>query len=233
MPDAEGQRTYLLHMRRYTDTRSILELFTEHLGRMAVVARTGGKRSPHYLHFKPAQVSWRGQGELKTLVSYESLPIHTSPLLGTATYCGLYVNELLQRLVPVADPCLTLFQAYETCLTHLGKATSGGGLESALRRFELELLAEMGVSLEFSVCASSGEPVDPEKAYRLVQESGFEPSLEVPEPKRKVFAGQDLLAIAERDFSTPETLRAAKTITRLSLAPLLGSKPLKSREFFQ
>lgn len=233
MSEAEGQRAYLLHLRRYTDTRSILELFTECLGRVAVVARTSGKRPPNFLHFKPAQASWRGQGNLKTLISYENLPSPPAPLVGTASYCGLYVNELIQRLVPVADSCLSLFRAYETCLTQLGGTPSGGDLESALRRFELKLLAEMGVGLEFTICATSGEPVHPERAYRLVQESGFEPSIEAPAPKRNVFAGRDLLAIAAGDFTTPETLRAAKAITRLSLAPLLGGKPLKSREFFQ
>lgn len=233
MSEAGEQRAYLLHLRRYTDTRSIIELFTEYLGRVAVVARSGGKRSPNYLHFKPAQVSWRGQGELKTLISFESLPMLSAPLAGTASFCGLYVNELVQRLVPVADPCLTLFQSYETCLAQLGSAASNGALEAALRRFELCLLAEMGVGLEFTHCAGSGEPIDPEGAYRWVQESGFELSSEAPAPKRRVFAGQDLLAIAAGDFSTPQTLRAAKTISRLSLGPLLGGKPLKSREFFQ
>lgn len=233
MVEAEVQRAYLLHLRRYTDTRSILELFTEGQGRVAVVARSGGKRSPNYLHFKPAQASWRGQGSLKTLLSYESLPSHSAPLVGTASYCGLYTNELLQRLLQPGDPCPPLFYAYEACLKQLGEGSSNGDLESALRRFELHLLAEMGVGLDFAACASSGEPLDLDSSYRLVQESGFEPSGEAPEPRRGVFAGRDLLAIAAGDFSTPETLRTAKIVTRLSLAPLLGSKALKSREFFQ
>lgn len=229
----EVHRAYLLHLRRYTDTRSILELFTASLGRMALVARTGGKRSANYLHFKPAQVFWRGQGELKTLISYESLPAVAGPLSGSASFCGLYINELIQRLLPIADPYPSLFKAYEDCLTQLSAARGGADLEVALRRFELIFLRDLGLGLDFEHCAESGKPLNSKGAYRLVHEFGFESSAEPPELRRGVFAGRILLAIAAEDFSTPDARRVAKAIARASFSRLLGGKPLKSREFFQ
>jgi len=41
------------------------------------------------------------------------------------------------------------------------------------------------------------------------------------------------LALAAGDFTDPDVLKTAKNISRKALAPLLGSKPLKSRELFR
>jgi DNA repair protein RecO (recombination protein O) len=46
------------------------------------------------------------------------------------------------------------------------------------------------------------------------------------------FSGQHIQAIAARDFTVPEVKQTAKRITRILLKPLLGSKPLMSRELF-
>ena len=42
-----------------------------------------------------------------------------------------------------------------------------------------------------------------------------------------------LLAIAEDDYTEIETRRAAKRVLRAALKPLLGERPLTSRQFFR
>jgi DNA repair protein RecO (recombination protein O) len=49
---------------------------------------------------------------------------------------------------------------------------------------------------------------------------------------RGYYSGELLLAIGSRQFDQPSRL-AAKYLCRQALSPLLGNKPLKSRELFQ
>lgn len=47
-----------------------------------------------------------------------------------------------------------------------------------------------------------------------------------------IIPGLAILAIAERNFSAPETKQYAKYLSRLMLKPLLGNRPLNSRNLF-
>ncbi|MEL0635045.1 DNA repair protein RecO, partial [Pseudoalteromonas carrageenovora] len=49
---------------------------------------------------------------------------------------------------------------------------------------------------------------------------------------RAGFSGKQLNSIANPDFSQSDVLYMAKQLSRYILKPLLGSKPLKSRELF-
>ena len=53
------------------------------------------------------------------------------------------------------------------------------------------------------------------------------------EPGALLFSGAVLLDIRRRDFSGPEVRRAAKWLARQLLQPLLGDRPLASRELFE
>ena len=93
--------------------------------------------------FQPLSLSWSGSGELKTLLKAEwrgGLPL----LGGSALLCGFYLNELLLKLLPREDPHPRLFAT-----TSGARRASPRGAEQApvLRRFELELLAELGYAL--------------------------------------------------------------------------------------
>ena len=138
------QSAFILHRRPYRNTSLLLEAFSQEQGRLGLVARgvvAPKSRLKGLLQpFTPLLLSWTGVGELATLTTAEetALPIALPPNRGLA---GLYVNELLVRLLPRLDPLPSLFVAYETLLAELATAP---GEEPPLRRFEKRLLEELG-----------------------------------------------------------------------------------------
>ena len=50
---------------------------------------------------------------------------------------------------------------------------------------------------------------------------------------QSMYKGEHLLAIAKGEFVEAEVESTAKKIIRISIARLLGNKPLKSRELFK
>ncbi|QCR35263.1 DNA repair protein RecO [Nissabacter sp. SGAir0207] len=225
------QRAFVLHGRPYSETSLMLDLFTEGHGRVRVLAKGARSRRSNLKGalqpFTPLLVRWGGRGEVKTLRNAEPVSL-ALPLTGLMLYSGLYVNELLARVLEAESDCATLFFDYLNCIQSL--AAGQGSPELALRRFELALLAHLGYGVDFLHCAGSGEPVSDEMTYRYREEKGFIASLVVD---NRSFTGRQLRALAERDFPDADTLRAAKRFTRMALKPYLGGKPLKSRELFR
>ncbi|HDL7824197.1 TPA: DNA repair protein RecO [Yersinia enterocolitica] len=225
------QRAFVLHGRPYSETSLMLDLFTEGEGRMRVLAKGArGRRSNLkgcLQPFTPLLVRWTGRGEVKTLRSAEPVSL-ALPLTGSMLYSGLYVNELLSRVLEHQTNYSALFFDYLHCLQSL--AGSDGSPEYALRQFELAILAHLGYGVDFLHCAGSGQPVSDTMTYRYREEKGFIASLVVDHYS---FTGRQLLALANREFPDADTLRAAKRFTRIALKPYLGGKPLKSRELFR
>ena len=92
------------------------------------------------------------------------------------------------------------------------------------------IMAHIGAELgrvEPGYCADNGSAVDPRGRYRFVPEYGMQ---RVAEGERG-FDGEVLFQIAAGQFEG-EALRVAKRLTRSALAPLLGDRPLRSRELF-
>ncbi|CQD38222.1 DNA repair protein RecO [Yersinia mollaretii] len=225
------QRAFVLHGRPYSETSLMLDLFTEGEGRMRVLAKGArGRRSNLkgcLQPFTPLLVRWSGRGEVKTLRSAEPVSL-ALPLSGSMLYSGLYVNELLSRVLEHQTNYSALFFDYLHCLQSL--AGSDGTPEYALRQFELAILAHLGYGVDFLHCSGSGQPVSETMTYRYREEKGFIASLVIDHYS---FTGRQLLALAHREFPDADTLRAAKRFTRIALKPYLGGKPLKSRELFR
>lgn len=224
------QRAFVLHARPYSETSLLIDLFTEGNGKIRLLAKGARSRRSQLKGclqpFVPLLVRWGGKGEVKTLRNAEAVSL-ALPLTGTMLYSGLYVNELLSRVLDQGTAYPALFFDYLHCLQAL--ASSTGSFESALRCFELALLEQLGYGIDFLHCAGSGEPVSDEMTYRYREEKGFIASLI---KDNLSFTGKDLQALAQRAFPDSDTLRAAKRFTRIALKPYLGNKPLKSRELF-
>lgn len=77
---------------------------------------------------------------------------------GGTTLVGLYLNELVTRLCPRDDPHPGIYAAYRQTLTRLVAGEPAGW---TLRRFERDLLAELGYALALDVRADSGEALIP------------------------------------------------------------------------
>ncbi|MEZ8144576.1 DNA repair protein RecO [Enterovibrio norvegicus FF-33] len=224
------QRCFVLHSRPYSETSLILDVFSETHGRVSIMAKGArGKRSPlkgALQPFTPLLMKWSGRGEMRTLRHAEAMGL-AIPLAGNALFSGFYLNEILSRVVEPETGYHQLFFDYVTALTELAQHANP---EPALRRFELALLDSLGYGVDFLNCAGSGEPVDENMTYIFREQLGFVASL--MKSNNLTFTGSDLNALATRQFSTADQLKAAKRFTRLALKPYLGSKPLKSRELF-
>jgi len=226
---ASGQPTssaaFILHSRPYKETSALLDIFSPQQGRIRAVlrrARTafGGVAQP----FIPLDIELRGRGELKTLSRLEALA-PTLKLSGERLFSALYLNELLMRLLPQADAQPLLFEHYQSALTLL---ESGTLLEPVLRRFEWQLLNELGYgfALDQEQC---GRPLQADGYYRLHAAGGLQRS---DRADASLFAGHSLLALARGEWSANGALPTAKRLMRKALAAHLGSRPLASRQLF-
>lgn len=227
---------WILHVRKFRDTSVILELLTAEEGRVNAVMRgVRSKRSRISGHVRPftrVLTSWFGRGELKTIRTMD-FPRAGASLTGDSLMLGMYVNELLVRVLGRYDEAPGVFAAYGELVDHLERDQD---VLPTLRRFELFLLAELGYGITFELEAGSGLAIEPAGWYRFAPDEGFSRVDDVgvredgPEP---LFRGEDLLAIGAGDLDRVDTDRAAKRIVRRSLGTLLGGRGLKSRELFR
>ena len=228
------QPAYVLHSRPYRDTSAIIELFTPEYGRLSAVAR-GVRRqsrrrssSARTQPFSPLLVSFSGRAELKTLVASESAG-QPHVLAGNGLFSGLYLNELLVRLLHRHDPHPELFAFYAATLERLA---SGEALEPVLREFELQLLDDLGYSVDFTVDAHSGLEVRKDCLYVYQTELGLVHSPRRPDNGKPAYSGADLKQIAGGDYSGAGAT-TAKRLLREVLAGHLGGEPLRSRQLFR
>lgn len=212
---------WVLHRRPYRNTSLLVDLLTDTHGRICAVAK-GGRRDPLLQPFRSVQVRWRGAGDLKTLLGVEPLA-PALPLTGDALYCGLYINEVLMRLLHRDDPHAGLLSLYQDSLA--GLAEAGAWRDVLLRNFEFRLLDMLGYGIDLAQDANGHELV-PGLRYRLVPEQGLVADI------GGHFEGDLLCALARGDWQ-PEVRRLARNLMREALAPHLGDRPLASRELFR
>jgi len=225
MEQPVGQPAYVLHSRAYKETSALVDFLTPQGRVRAVLRRARGKGGSLLRPFAPLEVELRGRGELKNVGRLETLGI-AAWLHGDALFSGLYLNELLMRLLPAEAPHPALFEHYTLTLQALA---AGRPLEPLLRSFEWRLLDELGYafSLQHDV---NDLPIAADGRYRLRVDAGLE-RVELLQPG--LFRGIELLALADADWDTPGALLAAKRLMRQALAVHLGAKPLVSRELFR
>lgn len=231
----EQEPGFILHSRGFTDSRILIDLLTAHHGKVRAVYRLPKRAKSTVIKpqpFTPLLIGYTGGGELKNITTVEStgLAVLTG---GTALFCGIYLNELLQKLLPVEMECAGLFRAYQMVLVKLAHADTGSE-DIPLREFELQLLAELGYRVVFSSDVL-GEPLanDSGQFYRFDPEQGFSPVARQPEGRAPLFSGRTLAAIACQDWRDPTTRQSAKQLCRLALEQLLDGRELKSRELFR
>ncbi|WP_338526113.1 DNA repair protein RecO [Pseudomonas batumici] len=220
-----SQPAYVLHSRAYRESSALVDFITPQ-GRLRAVLRSArGKAGTLARPFVPLEVEFRGRGELKNVGRMESAGVSTW-LNGEALFSGLYLNELLIRLLPAEDPHPALFDHYAATLLALAE---GRPLEPLLRAFEWRLLDDLGYgfSLDQDI---HGEPVAADGLYRLQVDAGLE-RVYLLQPG--LFQGTELLAMAQADWTATGALSAAKRLMRQALAVHLGGKPLVSRELFR
>ena len=226
-----AEPAYVLHARRWRETSLLVEVLSENHGRLGLVARgvTGPKRHVLRAALQPLQhirLQAMQRGELAWLDSAEQ--VDSAPVLaGDATLAGFYLGELLLRLVPRKDPQPRLYALYGQARERLRE---GEPLAWTLRRFERDLLAELGVGFDFGV-DGDGQPLDPAARYRIEREHGPQRVRELRPGERGGDAtGRALLALAADINPEPEDLPGLRRALREALSHQLGGRGLKSWE---
>jgi DNA repair protein RecO (recombination protein O) len=221
----ERQPAFILHERPYRETSVLLEVLTRDHGRIGLVARGVRSAKPRFGRglLRPLQalsLSWSGRGELGTLTDAD--PVGTPiPLGDEASICALYLNELLLRLLPRNDPHPELITRYAACLGEIARARVEAHAW-ALRRFERDLLAQLGYALALDVDAA-GAPVHPAHAYHYDPETGAHRS--ASDALFQV-SGASLLALASDAMPDTVALRELRRMMRAVLRHHLGGREL-------
>ena len=219
-----------MHQRPYRETSLLLDVFSEQYGRVSLVAKgvRGKKRSQSGLLqlYQPLLLSWIGRGELQTLTVAEA----ASPrylLRAESALCGLYINELMVRLLPIHEQEQAIFNAYQLALSGLQQADN---TEIVLRLFEKRLLSHLGYGLVLDRVADSNQPINEQYQYCYQPDAGL--TLWQQGHKQPPISGRSLQhLLSERDFDQ-QSLQEIKQLMRTVIHFYLSGKPLQSRQLF-
>ena len=203
---------FVLHRYDWSESSLILEVFTRHYGRIALVAK-GAKRPssnfrPVLLPLQPLRLAFGGDAEIRTLKGAEWVGGHVMPT-GDALLSGYYLNELLLRLLARDDPYPRLFDAYAAAVAMLASG-HGETREPALRAFELVLLREIGLLPSLDLQTLTLAPLAPDARYTLLPEAGLLATHD--DDGRASLPGAQWLALQralDQQPAFPETVRQA------------------------
>lgn len=216
---------FLLHKRPYRETSALVDLVTLNHGRVRAVAqgvqRPGSRSRGRLQPFAPLHVTWVGEGELKRLRLMESGGA-AAMLAGEGLLCGLYANELLTRALPLELPVAEVFAHYTALLEALPRPEARA---PGLRRLEMALLEALDAAPHFT--DPQGGELDLQGCYR------FDATTRAFVAGQPGLDGRTLRLLASGGWDEPGLAGPAKAVTRAALAPLLGARPLRSRELMQ
>lgn len=215
-----GQPAFVLHAQPYRETSLLVEAFTRDHGRTGLVARgvRGMRGQPLRAVLQPLQpllIDFSGPGELLRLAATEAAGAAFAPH-GDALLAAFYVNELMLRLLPRGEALPALFWRYTQMLAALGATDDWLW---PLRRFERDLLADLGYALQLD-----GD-LSPEAHYRYDPENG---PLRLQRQENASISGAALLALACDQTPASEHLREMRGLMRRVILHHLGGRELKS-----
>ncbi|MBI2744747.1 MAG: DNA repair protein RecO [Burkholderiales bacterium] len=205
---------YVLHRYDWSETSLILEVFTRHHGRIALVAK-GAKRPsssfrPVLLPLQPLQLSYGGDAEIRTLKGAEWMGGHVMPT-GESLLSGYYLNELLLLLLARDDPHPVLFDVYANVVRVLA-SEHDEVLQAALRTFELLLLREIGLLPRLDHQTLTLAPLQADVQYALVPEGGLRTRNEADRSGLSGAQWQTLQLALESGAPFTDTLRACAAV---------------------
>jgi DNA repair protein RecO (recombination protein O) len=226
-----SEPAYVLHRRPWRETSLMVDVFALNAGRVTLIARGANSvKSPlkaQLQPFQPLLLDWTGRSDLKTLTQADVRP-GPSLTRTLALYSGLYINELLQRTLPMADPNQALFAAYIDLLAELSATDD---VEPVLRRFEKTFAGELGYSFAWDQTTDTGEQVETGRQYYYDPQQGI--LANTSETVRlQGLSGDTLKALAAGDLQSPDCRRVAKRVTRVLVDFLLQGRELNSRRLF-
>ena len=230
----ESEPGFILHTIPYRETSLLVDIFTLNYGRLRCVAK--GFRKPNkkgiaktLFPYTEHHFQWQGRGELKTLIQAD--PIQAPVFLKQESlFVGLYINELLYKLLHQNDPHSSLYDFYHQLMAQL----SFSAIEQAvLRRFEILLLEELGYGLVLDAEAETGQAVSAEHLYYYIPDKGLKLIQDQNANKTHALSGADIIALSQGQLEQKSALRTAKQLTRQVIDFYLDGKALNSRELYR
>lgn len=228
------QPAYVLHKQPFQNTSLLVDFFSLNYGRFRAVAKGARRPKSRYRSllqlFHPLLISYVGKGEVKTVTAVESslAAIH---LRGERLFSGMYLNELLTRLLHAHVELSKLYNSYQQALAGLQDSHD---MQRVLREFELSLLTELGYGINLDSDCHHQEPISDASQYLFIPDIGFEklPDGVREESGHNVFPGLHLLELRNATFTSGASANSAKRLLRMALQTHLGDKPLNSRSLF-
>ncbi|RVU83898.1 DNA repair protein RecO [Leucothrix sargassi] len=223
MPSSTG---YILRTRPYTEANVIVDIFSQEHGRMTCMARPakvrGKVQKGHLQAFRLLQFEWQGRGEMGKLMQTDERFRHRIP--AAHLLYGLYLNELLLKLIKPHTTLEGLYEDYQRCLGLL--------VESELpmvvvMRFELLLLEGLGHAVNLWHCESDGQDIRAEFTYAYSLGIGL--SQQTQQVSGVSIRGELLIAMRTPVSMTLEQYQALRVFLDRLWLNLLG-KPLNSRK---
>lgn len=223
---------FVIHTRAFRETSLIVDFFCEDIGRVSCIAKSARGPKSRFKGvlqaFAPLLIDYYGRNDLLNLKQIELIGM-AYDLSGNTLISGLYLNELLSRLLLRAEPMPELFSSYKATLQQL--VDDGAHCDIYLRYFEKQLLVSLGYALPLTYDYKQHTHVKPEHDYYFDPQAGFCQVFDGSNGP-SIFSGKSLIALDKTQLSSTQSRRDAKRLMRQALAPLLGNKPLKSRELF-
>ena len=235
----QDEPAFVLHRYDWSESSLILEVFTRHHGRTSLVAKGAKKPSSNFrpvlLPLQPLRLGYTLASGVHPLKGAEWVGGHVMPT-GDALLAGLYLNELLLRLLAPGDAHTALFDTYAGVVRVLA-SEHGEALEPVLRAFELILLRELGLLPTLEADSSTLQPLQPQARYLLQPETGL---CLAPAHARSALPGEAWCALQQalaQPQGYPAVLHACAPVSA-ALKPLLrallqyhcGSPLLRTRQ---
>ena len=225
MTRVENSPAFLIHRRMYQGNSLLLDFFTKDYGKLRLIARGARSSKTSLQMFQCLSISFKGKGDLKSLSQWE---ISDEPrrLLGNDLIMAIYVNELIQRLLPEGDEHSEIFESYWAYIKNISTLDSNEK-EYKLRIFENQLLQDLGYGLDFDDDIN-GNTINKDLKYDFIEHQGFVIN------GNGVISGSTLLHLSNSNepITNSKELSILKKMNRKRLKSLLGDKPLKSKELF-
>jgi DNA repair protein RecO (recombination protein O) len=170
-------------------------------------------------------ISWNQKTDLGTLTAVDQVA-SPPPLQAQSLFCGMYLNELLMRLLHRGDPHAEVFERYRHVLSELALDSPP---QPILRIFEKHLLEAIGYAMLLDRECSSDVGIEAGSWYEYRPDRG--PILR-PAGGQGCVSGRALLALHSENIHT-ELLPELRMLMRNVLGYHLGAKPLASLSLFQ
>jgi DNA repair protein RecO (recombination protein O) len=235
------QTAFVLHTRPYRETSAIVTFLTPEHGKLNAVVRgvkgsskSSSMKAAAIQPFQQVLIRWKEkayrQSDLNSLSQCEPLMVRF-PLMGEANICGLYLNELLYRLLYPNIAVDRLYGEYQQALYALASAKERSKQAWTLRLFETQLLDELGHGLILNHDMAQND-ILADQQYLYYPEMGAQIWQGEPVDNSGIkISGKALISLSEGELNIA-CLAEQKQLLRQVLAIHLGPRPIKARELF-